>query len=464
MTSWQPGRFNGQSNVGPNGGGEAGAGGATGVASRTTPGRYNEDMEQLIFRIHQMLIEELDADQIAAMPPDDRRHVVEQASEQILRRELPNVGGITRDQIVSRIVDEVVGLGPMDALLRDASISEVMVNAPDEVFFEREGRIYLSDVRFRDANHIMRVIERIIAPIGRRVDESSPMVDARLPDGSRVNVVVPPIAPKSPTITIRKFRADKMKMEDLAASGSIIPVMMDFLKACVKIKLNVLISGGTGTGKTTFLNAMSAYIPEDERIVTIEDPVEIKLQQPHIVALEARPANIDGKGAITQGDLLRNSLRMRPDRIIIGEVRGAEAFDMLNAMNTGHEGSLSTVHANSPRDALSRVENMVLMANLDLPDRAIREQMSSALDLIIQLQRGSDGVRRVTHITECTGMEGQIVTLQDLFRFHQTSVDADGRIIGVMAPTGIRPSFAERFDQEGATLPEGIFVTGIVRD
>ena len=464
MTSWQPGRFNGQSNVGPNGGGEGGAGGATGVASRTTPGRYNEDMEQLIFRIHQMLIEELDADQIAAMPPEDRRHVVEQASEQILRRELPNVGGITRDQIVSRIVDEVVGLGPMDALLRDASISEVMVNAPDEVFFEREGRIYLSDVRFRDSNHIMRVIERIIAPIGRRVDESSPMVDARLPDGSRVNVVVPPIAPKSPTITIRKFRADKMKMEDLAAAGSIIPVMMDFLKACVKIKLNVLISGGTGTGKTTFLNAMSAYIPEDERIVTIEDPVEIKLQQPHIVALEARPANIDGKGAITQGDLLRNSLRMRPDRIIIGEVRGSEAFDMLNAMNTGHEGSLSTVHANSPRDALSRVENMVLMANLDLPDRAIREQMSSALDLIIQLQRGSDGVRRVTHITECTGMEGQIVTLQDLFRFHQTSVSEDGRINGVMAPTGIRPSFAERFDQQGATLPEGIFVTGIVRD
>lgn len=464
MTSWQPGRFNGQSNVGPNGGGEAGAGGATGVASRTTPGRYNEDMEQLIFRIHQMLIEELDADQIAAMPPEDRRRVVEQASEQILRRELPNVGGITRDQIVSRIVDEVVGLGPMDALLRDASISEVMVNAPDEVFFEREGRIYLSDVRFRDSNHIMRVIERIIAPIGRRVDESSPMVDARLPDGSRVNVVVPPIAPKSPTITIRKFRADKMKMEDLAAAGSIIPVMMDFLKACVKIKLNVLISGGTGTGKTTFLNAMSAYIPEDERIVTIEDPVEIKLQQPHIVALEARPANIDGKGAITQGDLLRNSLRMRPDRIIIGEVRGSEAFDMLNAMNTGHEGSLSTVHANSPRDALSRVENMVLMANLDLPDRAIREQMSSALDLIIQLQRGSDGVRRVTHITECTGMEGQIVTLQDLFRFHQTSVSEDGRINGVMAPTGIRPSFAERFDQQGATLPEGIFVTGIVRD
>jgi pilus assembly protein CpaF len=421
-------------------------------------------MEQLIFRMHQILIDELDADQIAAMPAEDRRKVVEQASEQILRRELPNVGGITRDQIVSRVVDEVVGLGPMDALLRDASISEVMVNAPDEVFFEREGRIYLSDVRFRDGNHIMRVIERIIAPIGRRVDESAPMVDARLPDGSRVNIIVPPISPKSPTITIRKFRADKLRMEDLIASSSVTPDMAEFLKACVKIKLNVLISGGTGTGKTTFLNAMSAYIPETERIVTIEDPIEMKLQQPHLVALEARPANIDGKGEISQRDLLRNSLRMRPDRIIIGEVRGSEAFDMLNAMNTGHEGSLSTVHANSPRDALSRVENMVLMANLDLPDRAIREQMSSALDLIIQLQRFADGVRRVTHITECTGMEGQIVTLQDLFRFHQTSVDPDGRIIGTMAPTGIRPSFAERFDAEGASLPDGIFVTGIKRD
>ncbi len=448
MTSWQPGRYN------PSRPGAPGAG----TASRTTPGRYNEDMEQLIFRMHQILIDELDAEQIASIPAEERRKVVEQASETVLRRELPNVGGITRDQIVSRVVDEVVGLGPIDALLRDASISEVMVNAPDEVFFEREGIIYLSDVRFRDTAHIMRVIERIIAPIGRRVDESSPMVDARLPDGSRVNVIIPPISPKSPTITIRKFRADKLKMEDLVAVGSVIPEMAEFLKACVKVKLNILISGGTGTGKTTFLNALSAFIPESERIVTIEDPIEIKLQQPHVVALEARPPNIDGKGEIAQRDLLRNSLRMRPDRIIIGEVRGSEAFDMLNAMNTGHEGSLSTVHANSPRDALSRVENMVLMANLELPDRAIREQMSSALDLIIQLQRGSDGVRRVTAITECTGMEGQIVTLQDLFKFQQTSVDSDGKIVGIMTPTGIRPTFTHRFEAAGIDLPDGIFL------
>ena len=425
---------------------------------RTTPGRYNEDMEQLIFRMHQMLIEELDADQIGAIAAEDRRKVVEQAAETLLRREMPSVGGITRDQMVSRVVDEVVGLGPIDALMRDPSISEVMVNAPDEVFFEREGILYLSDVRFRDGPHVQRVIERIIAPIGRRVDEASPMVDARLPDGSRVNIVIPPVAPKSPTITIRKFRADKLKMEDLVNASSITEDMVEFLKACVTLKLNILISGGTGTGKTTFLNALSAFIPESERILTIEDPVEIKLQQPHIVSLEARPANIDGKGEIAQRDLLRNTLRMRPDRIIIGEIRGAEAFDMLNAMNTGHEGSLSTVHANTPRDALARVENMVLMAGLELPDRAIREQTASALHLIIQLARHTDGVRRVTHITEVTGMEGQIITLQDLFKYEQTGITEEGKLEGRMMPTGIRPSFAERFESSGISLPGTMFL------
>ena len=450
MTSWQPGR------------GQVGVTNRPGIGSsgavRTTPGRYNEDMEQLIFRMHQLLIEELDADQISAMASDERRKVVEQAAETLLRREMPSVGGITRDQIVSRVVDEVVGLGPIDALMRDPSISEVMVNAPDEVFFEREGILYLSDVRFRDAGHIARVIERIVAPIGRRVDESSPMVDARLPDGSRVNIIIPPVSPKSPTITIRKFRADKLMMDDLVKAGTVTPEMVEFLTACVDQKLNILISGGTGTGKTTFLNALSAYIPEVERIVTIEDPVEMKLQQPHVVTLEARPSNIDGKGEISQRELLRNTLRMRPDRIIIGEVRGSEAFDMLNAMNTGHEGSLCTVHANTPRDALARIENMVLMASLELPDRAIREQIASALHLLIQLQRGTDGVRRVTHVTECTGMEGQIVTLQDLFKFQQTGITEDGKIIGQQAPTGIRPTFAEKFEQAGVKLPADLFM------
>lgn len=455
MTSWQSGKTG---TIGT--GGPPQPGGAP-SAPRSTPGRYNEDMEDLISRMHSMLIEELDADQISAMPADERRKIVEQAAETLLRREMPSVGGITRDQIVSRVVDEVVGLGPIDALLRDPSISEVMVNAPDEVFFEREGILYLSDVRFRDQTHIARVIERIIAPIGRRVDESSPMVDARLPDGSRVNVIIPPVSPKSPTITIRKFRADKLKMDDLVNAGTITREIIDFLKACVKLRLNILISGGTGTGKTTFLNALSAYIPESERIVTIEDPVEVKLQQPHVVSLEARPANLDGKGEVTQRDLLRNTLRMRPDRIIIGEVRGPEAFDMLNAMNTGHEGSLTTVHANTPRDALARLENMVLMASLELPDRAIREQISSALHLFIQLARFPDGVRRVTHITECTGMEGEIVTLQDLFRFHQTGVTEDGQIMGGIAATGIRPTFAESFETSGIELPENIFMAGM---
>jgi pilus assembly protein CpaF len=284
------------------------------------------------------------------------------------------------------------------------------------------------------------------------------MVDARLPDGSRVNVVIPPVAPKSPTITIRKFRADKLQMNDLVNASTITEDMVEFLKACVQVKLNILISGGTGTGKTTFLNALSAYIPETERIITIEDPVEIKMQQPHVVSLEAKPSNIDGKGEVSQRDLLRNTLRMRPDRIIIGEVRGQEAFDMLNAMNTGHEGSMSTVHANSPRDGLARVENMVLMAGLDLPDRAIREQVSSALHLIVQLARFTDGVRRVTHVTEVCGMEGQIITLQDLFRYQQTGISAEGKIEGVMAPTGIRPTFAEQFEQSGIKLPDGLFL------
>ena len=453
MTSWQPGKNNDPRRPDEPAGSAVNSG-----PVRATPGRYNEDMEQLIFRIHQMLIEELDADQVAALPSDERRHVVEGAAETLVKRELPNVGGITRDQIVARVVDEVVGLGPIDALLRDPSISEIMVNAPEEVFFEREGILYLSDVRFRDMTHILRVIERVIAPIGRRVDESSPMVDARLPDGSRVNVIIPPVAPKSPTITIRKFRADKLTIEDLVAAQTLSPDMAEFLKACVKLKLNIIVSGGTGTGKTTFLNAMSEFIPESERILTIEDPMEIKIRQPHVVSLEARPANIDGKGEITQRDLLRNTLRMRPDRIIIGEVRGPEAFDMLNAMNTGHEGSLSTIHANSPRDALSRIENMVLMANLELPDRAIREQTASAIDVFIQLARFSDGVRRVTQVTECTGMEGDIITLQDLFEFKQAHIDSEGKIRGEMRPTGIRPSFAERFEAASINLPEGLFL------
>ena len=429
------------------------------IATRTP--RLGEELEQLVYRYHQRLIDVLEAERLEAMPPDKRRQAVEEAVKALLARE--SLNALVRDAVAARVVDEVVGFGPIEPLLHDASVSEVMVNAPDDVYFERDGILFQSDVRFRDTKHVMQIIERIIAPLGRRVDESSPMVDARLPDGSRVNVVIPPLSPRSPTITIRKFRIDKLTMEDLVEVGSITAELGQFIGTCVEMRLNVLISGGTGSGKTTLLNALSAFIPDSERIVTIEDPLELKLQQPHVISLEARPANIDGKGEVTQRELLRNSLRMRPDRIIIGEVRGGEAFDMLNAMNTGHEGSLGTIHANSPRDALARMENMVLMANLDLPQQAIREQIASALHMIIQIARFRDGTRRITHVTEVSGMEGTVVTLQDIFRFHQKGMDENGRIVGELRSTGIRPTFTERFTVTGVRLPELLFQNAVER-
>ncbi|MGA2286242.1 MAG: CpaF family protein, partial [Dehalococcoidia bacterium] len=324
------------------------------------------------------------------------------------------------------------------------------------VYYERDGVIYLSDVRFRDKAHIMRIIDRIISPLGRRVDEQSPFVDARLADGSRVNVVIPPLVPKSPTLTIRKFRPDMHTIDDLLANGTLTQQLADFLQACVRLRMNLIISGGAGTGKTTLLNAISAYIPSSERIITIEDPNELKLQQSHVIAMEARPPNIEGKNEVTQRDLFRNSLRMRPDRIIVGEVRGAEAFDMMQAMNTGHEGSMTTVHANSTRDALARIENMVLMAGLDLPVRAIREQMASAFHLMVHLARASDGRRRVTLVSEITGMESQIVTMQDLYRFDEMGIDANGRLLGSLQPTGIMPTFMDRFAKSGINLDMGV--------
>jgi pilus assembly protein CpaF len=417
--------------------------------------RLGEELEQLVYRFHQRLIDELEAEKLETMSPDKRRQAVQEAVKALLSRE--SLNALVRDAVAARVVDEVVGLGPIEPLLHDASISEVMVNSPDEVYFERDGIMYQSDARFRDADHVMQIVERIIAPLGRRVDESSPMVDARLADGSRVNVIIPPLAPRSPTMTIRKFLTSKLTMEDLVGVGTLNAEIGQFLGACVELRLNGLVSGGTGTGKTTLLNALSASIPGSERILTIEDPLELQLQQPHIISLEARPPNVDGRGEVTQRELLRNALRMRPDRILIGEVRGGEAFDMLNAMNTGHEGSLSTIHANSPRDALARLENMVLMANLDLPVRAIREQISSALHLVLQIARFRDGGRRVTHITEVSGMEGEVVTLQDIFRFKQEGVDEHGRVIGRLESTGLRPTFAEGFAQAGIALPDGLF-------
>lgn len=424
---------------------------------RYRSGRPREEVERLCLRVHQRLIEELDTDKLEGLSPERARQTVEEAVRTLLARDMPEVTGLLREEVTGRVVDDVLGLGPIEPLIKDASISEVMVNAPDEVYYERDGILYRSEVCFRDSDHIMRVIERIISPLGRRVDEASPMVDARLPDGSRVNIAIPPVVPRSPTITIRKFRADKHTMRDLIATGTLTQEVADFLRACVRVRLSILISGGTGTGKTTLLNALSAFIPENERIITIENPTELRLQQPHVVSMEARPPSLEGKNEVTQRDLVRNALRMRPDRIIVGEVRGAEAFDMLQAMNTGHEGSLTTVHANSPRDALHRVENMVMMAGFDLPVRVIREQVASALHLIVQIARFADGSRRVTDITEVVGMEGEVITLQDIFRFHHEGVDSTGRVVGQLRPTGIRPGFIERFTLAGIELPAHTF-------
>jgi pilus assembly protein CpaF len=416
-----------------------------------------EAVNELKFTLHQRLIEELDPAKLQGLEPDRAREAVIVAARTLIGQEMPGIVGAVRDELVSSVVDEVLGLGPIEPLINEAAVSEVMVNAADQVFYEKEGRLYLSSVRFRDASHIMRIVERIVAPLGRRVDESSPMVDARLPDGSRVNVIIPPVAPRSPTITIRKFQADKMTIEDLIGTGTMTRELAEFFRACVQVRLNIIVSGGTGTGKTTMLNALSSFIPDTERIVTIEDPTELRLQQGHVVSLEARPASLEGKGEVTQRDLVRNALRMRPDRIIVGEVRGSEAFDMMQAMNTGHEGSLGTVHANTARDALSRIENMILMAGLDLPMRAIREQIASAVHVIIQIARLSDGTRKVTHVAEITGMEGEVVTMQDLFRYEQRGIDSDGRVVGEFRGTGIRPQFADKFEIAGIYLPADLF-------
>jgi pilus assembly protein CpaF len=417
----------------------------------------SEAFNELKFRLHQRLIEELDPAKIENGDPAKAREVVEAAARAVIAAEMPGVVGFSRDELVQAVIDEVLGYGPIEPLLQDPAVSEVMVNAADTVYFEKEGRLYLSPIRFRDTNHIMRIVERITAPLGRRIDESSPMVDARLPDGSRVNIIIPPVAPKSPTMTIRKFRNDKMMMDDLIKVGTLTKELADVLRACVQAELNLIISGGTGSGKTTLLNALSAFIPDTERIVTIEDPTELKLQQAHVVTLEARPPSLEGKGEVSQRDLVRNSLRMRPDRIIVGEVRGPEAFDMMQAMNTGHEGSISTIHANTPRDAIARMENMILMANLDLPARAIREQIAAAIHVIVQVSRLSDGSRKIVAVSEVTGMEGQVITMQDIFRFDQTGVDAEGRVRGHFQSTGIRPKFTDRFESHGIRLQAGVF-------
>jgi pilus assembly protein CpaF len=363
-----------------------------------------------------------------------------------------------RHRLVQEIIDDVLGLGPLQKFLNEAAVTEIMVNGPDKVYVERGGKLFLTNAKFRSEDHLRRIIERIVTKVGRRIDESSPMVDARLSDGSRVNAIIPPLAVNGASLTIRKFGQVPLTVDSLISLGTLTPEMAELLKACVLARLNILVSGGTGTGKTTLLNVLSSFLPADERIVTIEDAVELQLQQEHVVRLESRPHNIEGKGEVAIRDLVRNSLRMRPDRIVIGEVRGGESLDMLQAMNTGHDGSISTVHANSPRDAIARLETLVLMAGMELPLRAIREQIASAVNLIVHISRLRDGTRRVTHVTEVQGMEGDIVTLQDAFTFdYSAGLDAEGKFLGRPTPTGVRPRFVERFAELGIQVPPEVF-------
>jgi pilus assembly protein CpaF len=417
-------------------------------------GPWADPYQDLKNLVHRRLVEDLGRRGGLAAPRDE----IESEVARILDRESSLIARDERNRLIRDIVNEALGYGPIEPLIQDPVITEVMVNGPNQVFIERAGKLYKTDIGFRDDAHVMRIIDKIVSEVGRRVDESSPYVDARLPDGSRVNAIIPPLALNGPCLTIRKFSREPYTDEDLIHFGTMTAEVRDLLRACVRAKLNTLISGGTGSGKTTLLNVMSAYIPESERIVTIEDAAELQLKQPHWVRLETRPPNIEGRGMVAQRDLVRNSLRMRPDRILVGEVRGAEALDMLQAMNTGHEGSLTTAHANTPRDAMSRIETMVLMAGMDLPTRAIREQMSSAFHLLVHTARYGDGTRKVAKVAEITGMEGEVITMQDLVTFNQTGLAQDGRVQGQHVFTGIRPRFYDRLKPLGIDLPLSIFL------
>jgi pilus assembly protein CpaF len=409
-------------------------------------------------RVQNKLLAEIDPS-MDVTRTDEVRRTIQNLFEQILVEENIVLSRPERARLFEQIAAEILGFGPIQTLLEDDSITEVMVNGPKNIYIERKGKIHRVPITFESNEHVMRVIDRIVAPLGRRIDESSPYVDARLPDGSRVNAVIPPISLVGPVLTIRKFSKNPITVDQMIQFGSITPEAVQFLKACVEARLNVIISGGTGSGKTTFLNVLSGFIPSDERIITIENAAELQLRQEHVVTLESRPPNIEGRGEITIRDLVINSLRMRPERIIVGECRGGETLDMLQAMNTGHDGSMTTAHANTPRDALSRIETMCLMAGMDLPVRAIREQVASAVDVICQQERMRDGTRKVTTITEVSGMEGDVITMTDIFVFEQTGTE-NGRIVGRMRPTGLRPKFMDKIDAAGIHLPPSIFGIG----
>ncbi len=413
--------------------------------------------QEMKSRLHRAIINRMDLSKLGVLKPEQLQAEVSRMAEELLLSEQTPLSYIDRERLVEEVRHELFGLGPLEPLLADPAISDILVNSPYNIYIERRGKIERTDVTFKDSEHLMRVIERIVSTVGRRIDESSPMVDARLPDGSRVNAIIPPLALDGPVLSIRRFGTDPLRINKLIEVGALTKDMADMFEMCVVARLNVLISGGTGAGKTTLLNALSAYIPEDQRIVTIEDSAELQMQQPHVVRLETRPPNIEGRGEVTQRDLVKNALRMRPDRIVIGEVRGGEAIDMLQAMNTGHDGSLTTVHANTPRDALARLETMIQMTGMRLSDRAMRQQVASAINLVIQVARLTDGTRRVTSISEITGMEGETITMQEIFQFERKGIDKDGKVIGRFRPTGVRPRFAERLKVCGMQLPRAFF-------
>lgn len=425
-----------------------------GTAVRLDEGGYgNQTFQEIKSRLHRAIISRIDLTKLNTLAPDRVHAEVSRLAEDLLLAENLPLSTVERDRLVGEVQHELFGLGPLEPLLADPSISDILVNSFSSIYIERRGKLERTSITFKDDEHLMRVIERIVSTVGRRIDEAQPMVDARLPDGSRVNAIIPPLAIDGPTLSIRRFGADPLRMPTLIEYGTLTKEIAILFEMCVRARLNIIISGGTGAGKTTLLNALSAYIPPDERIVTIEDSAELQLQQPHIVRLETRPANIEGKGEVTQRDLVKNALRMRPDRIVIGEVRGGEAIDMLQAMNTGHDGSLTTIHANSPRDALARLETMIQMTGMRLSDRAMRQQVASAVNVVIQVARLTDGTRRITSISEITGMEGEMITMQEIFQFERTGLDGTGKVLGRFRSNGIRPRFAERFQQYGMQLP-----------
>src|SRR5689334_23206747 len=422
-------------------------------------GPFDNQYQDLKFVLHRKLLDRINLEILSSVSGDRVRAEVRAAVSKLVEEEKTPLSIVEKDRIIGEVIDEVFGLGPLEPLLADPTISDILVTTPKLVHIERAGKIYKTPVQFKDDAHLMRIIEKVVARVGRRVDESSPLVDARLPDGSRVNAAIPPVAVDGPLLSIRRFGRERLKGEDLVRNLTLTEGMLTLLQACIRARLNIVVSGGTGAGKTTLLNALSSFIPEEERIVTIEDAAELKLNQEHVARMETRPPNIEGNGAIRIRQLVINALRMRPVRIIVGEVRGDEAIDMLQAMNTGHDGSLTTIHANSPRDAVSRLEVMVGMANANMGVRSIRQQISSAVNLFVQIARFSDGTRRVVALTECVGMEGDLVTMQDIFVFERTGLTEQGRVTGRFRATGIRPKFYERLRASGMQIPASVFQT-----